>query len=311
MRNKHGGPRFLVVVVAFRSSPILENCLASLANDKAISEVVVVDNSSEVAAREVVQRLNQSDSRFVYVDPTQNLGFGRGSNRGVAEGKTGWTHVFFVNPDVRLTAPLTPLAEELDRGAAIVAGLLVSPDHAGAVNARPLVTMRRELFKALIGTRAYAMPHPTSDGRAISVEQVDGALLGMAAGTFAELGGFDERFDLYYEDVDICRRAERIGGVRLITSEYGIHDGGASFATASAKAYSLNRVSRVRYLNKTYGSGQLARFAIAAIAVTEWLARSISRQGEGARIRNAAVRLQFRELAHPGSVDLLKAEAEL
>lgn len=300
----------LVVVVAFRSSPILEGCLASLANDAAISEVVVVDNSSEIAARDVVQTITQRDRRFVYVDPAENLGFGKGSNRGVAEAHPGWTHVFFVNPDVRLTASLAPLTEELDKGAAIVAGLLVSPDHPGSVNARPLVTIRREFSKAIIGTRAYRMAQPSPDGRAVSVEQVDGALLGMSSKTFTELEGFDERFDLYYEDVDICCRAARIGDVRLVASEWGIHDGGASFATASAKAYSLNRVSRVRYLTKTYGPRPLVRFAIGAIAVAELFARSLSRQGEGSRTRNAAVRLQFRELVRPGSVDLLTAELE-
>ena len=299
------GPRILVVVVAYRSSAILGRCLAALALDEAVTEVIVVDNSSESEAARAVTELGSQDTRFTYLDPGANLGFAGGCNRGAAAAAPGWTHIVFVNPDVRLTAGLAPLTERLDSGAAVVAGLLVSPGHPDSVNARPLVTLRREFAKAVVGTRAYRIAAPPSDGEPIQVEQVDGALLAMAARTFRALDGFDERFELYYEDVDICARAAAHGGILLVPSPWGVHEGGASFATASANAYRLGRVSRVRYLRKHNGSSIAVGLAVGGIAVTEWVTRSLSRQGEGMRTRTAALRLQFRELVRPGSVRLL------
>ncbi len=297
--------RILAVVVAYRSSAILGRCLDALALDPVVTEVVVVDNSSEPAAAQAVLQLHAHDDRFTYLDPDENLGFARGCNRGAAVARPGWTHVVFVNPDVRLTAPLTPLAQQLDDGAAVAAGLLVSPGHPHSVNARPIATLRREFAKAVVGTRAYRMAPPASDGNARKVEQVDGALLAMGSTTFRALGGFDERFELYYEDVDLCARAAAHGAILLLPAPWGVHEGGASFAAASANAYRLGRVSRVRYLRKHSGSGVAVGLAIAGIAVTEWVTRTLSRQGEGMRTRSAALRLQLRELARPGSVRLL------
>ena len=50
-------------------------------------------------------------------------------------------------------------------------------------------------------------------------------------------GGFDERFELYYEDVDLCSRAEALGPIRFALTSWGTHTGGASSSGNTAAAY--------------------------------------------------------------------------
>ena len=59
------------------------------------------------------------------------------------------------------------------------------------------------------------------------------------------MSGFDERFELYFEDVDLCDRARAAGRVLLDTRAYGTHAHGASSRTVARPSYCVFRVSRV------------------------------------------------------------------
>lgn len=299
-------PKTLVVVVAYKSASILNRCLSSLVTDGGLHQIVVVDNAGEAEVASLCAEFAALGHPVTLVSPGENLGFAAGCNLGVVRASPGWSHVFFVNPDVALSRSLTELAKTLDEHPiAIVAGLLKSPDHPDNVNARPRVTPAREFRKALVGSRAYDLHLAASPGDVVPVDQVDGALLGTTASVFARLGGFDTKFELYYEDVDLCLRSQELGGCAMVATEWGVHLGGASFAV-SEKAFSLNRISRVRYLRKEISSNLYASSVAAVVACAEWIARSVTRQPEGARSRTRALMLQFKELAVAGSVHLLE-----
>ncbi|GAB3029951.1 hypothetical protein GCM10027052_02540 [Parafrigoribacterium mesophilum] len=129
--------------------------------------------------------------------------------------------------------------------------------------------------------------------------------MGMRSETYAALGGFDEQFELYYEDVDICERAQVFGGCALAPIEWGVHVGGASSATASTLSYCLGRISRLRYFRKRYGASWVTDATIGVIAAVEFLARSITAQSEGMHARLQSISQQWAEMRTPGSVNLL------
>jgi GT2 family glycosyltransferase len=295
------------VVVAYNSEALLAGCVTSIAADPRVTSIVVVDNSSSHAARNVVESLDLAQGLVTYVDPGRNLGFARGCNLG-AESTRPVSHLAFVNPDVRLTRPLSDLADHVDSsGSAVMAGLLVSPTTGVASNTRALVSWRQEFAKAVVGSRAYvgSSVQPSEEAEPRDVGQVDGALLVVAAETFEKLTGFDERFELYYEDVDLCARAHSIGRVTVVPQAWGEHVGGASSASASAVSYSLSRISRIRYFRKAYGSGASTAFGLLTLGFVEFLVRSLTRQGEGQRARRASFAQQRAELRSPGSIRLL------
>lgn len=298
-------PRVLVVVVAYNSSATLDACVGSVLRDSSVVELIVVDNSSDPESSRIVEARRVVDVRIRYLDPGTNTGFARACNLGVAAAEANWSHVFFVNPDVELAERLDLLALSGPKPLGIVAARLYSPDHPSSANIRPIATRLRELAKAIVGTRAYRVDL-AGDKPVICAAQVDGALLGMNKSTYLELGGFDERFELYYEDVDICRRANLAGVCHFVTKIWGTHVGGASSGSTRGAAYTMSRISRVRYLRKFYGDGVGTTGIAGLIAVVEFVSRSITRQAEGPEIRRRALRLQSQELRHPGTVRILQ-----
>jgi N-acetylglucosaminyl-diphospho-decaprenol L-rhamnosyltransferase len=299
-------PDIAVVVVAYRSASTLADCLTSLLADPN-ARVTVVDNSGDARTRDLCAHVAATyPDRLTYDDPGLNLGYAKACNRGLAA-LAPRDLVAIVNPDVFLGRTLSELAAlpEFRRGD-MIAGRLRSPDSESALNARPGVSIAREIGKALVGTRAYretALIVP--DGHVHEVEQLDGALLLLQAGTWQDLGGFDERFELYYEDVDLCARVRRTGRCLLANSPWGAHIGGHSFRGSNGRAFVALRVSRTRYAMKWWRPLALARSSALLIAAVEWLTRSVTRQAEGKATRALAFRRVVEELRDAGSQHVL------
>lgn len=297
-----------VVIVGFNSSATIESCIRSCLGDSAVRSVVVVDNAGQARCQQIVTEVAEADSRVTY-HASENVGFGRACNVGVGLLPSCDTLVF-LNPDVELSRPLSELATLLARTThCIVSGRLVTGGSPNQVNVRPLVSMRRELRSAVLGSvRGYALPAAAGwqPGQVVAVEQLAGALMVISTRDFRCLGGFDEQFELYYDDVDLSARARALGGSALVNEEWGVHHGGVSSATIPGLAFCVGSVSRVRYLRKAYGDRALVSLGVAAIACAELIVRSVTRRPEGHAARWRAVAMQMRELHAPGSVSVLK-----
>jgi N-acetylglucosaminyl-diphospho-decaprenol L-rhamnosyltransferase len=291
--------RTSVVIVAYRSCEELQQGLRPLLEDGSVGDIVVVDNSSDPATAELVGSLR---GRVRYLDPGANLGFARGCNLGMRRSRD--PVVTFLNPDVELVRELADLVERCAAGGPHLwaGGLTSRPADTSLSNARRAVTLGGELRRAVLGARTSveSVPLRVATRR---VAQADGAFL-MAGREFLEaLGGFDERFELYFEDVDLCDRARSAGGVVMDTRRFGDHLGRASARKAGALSYCVFRVSRIRYFAKRNGlAGALAALLVTAV---EMLVRSVTRQPEGWRVRLRALALAGREAGRPGSVRVL------
>jgi len=290
-----------VVIVCYRSSSTIAECVLSCLADPSVARVIVVDNSRDEATQRQLDEVRvDHGSRVSYVAPARNVGFAAGCNLGAAR-LPAVSHLFLVNPDVVLDRPLASLVARADEDAVILSARLLTP---GSINARRTVTPWREFLKAVFGPQIYSRGYLRDlrrSGRAIDVEQADGALLGFTSADWTRLGGLDERFELYYEDVDICRRALDIGRIDFDLSPAGRHVGGVSSGSNPRTTYIVSRVSRIRYLSKHFGTGVWRRASYRLIAVSELITRGVSRRPEGATTRRDAVRLQFREIRAPGS----------
>jgi N-acetylglucosaminyl-diphospho-decaprenol L-rhamnosyltransferase len=291
--------RTSVVVVAFRSADHLERGLPPVMADPDVGDIVVVDNSSDPRTAEVVGR---TGGRVRYIDPGENLGFARGCNLGYRS--TGDPVVTFLNPDVLLERGLGELVKAcLTDGSMVAGGGLAGGAEAGVLlNARRPATLRNELGRAVLGARASQDRRPFGTATT-PVAQVDGALLMASRAFLDELDGFDERFELYFEDVDLCSRARERGHVVMDTRRYGTHAGGASSRTVAAASYWVFRVSRVRYFAKRAGVPGAA--AAVLISALELVVRTVTRQPEGWSVRRRALLLAGRELLRPGTVRVL------
>lgn len=224
-------PDLGIVVVSYGSAELLARNLAVGGVDKADARIVVVDNFSSDGERRTIREL-AAQHDWLLVEPPANLGFGTGVNLGVLRAAQAGCRTFVaLNPDA-IADPevLTALAEavrEFPRA-------LVSPTIATSAGRRAFSGSTVSLRTGR--TRGGWIP---ADDDPEWKNWLSGACLAFSGGVFAELGGFVDDYFLYWEDVDLCRRAADLG-VDLILREdlQIIHDEGGTHRTRAADAKS-------------------------------------------------------------------------
>jgi hypothetical protein len=201
-----------VVIVGYRAYPELRQCLASLARHDPEAKVVVIDHAADPAQAAV---LTAAYPRLVYRGSPANPGFGAGVN---AAARETTDHLLLLNPDCELTAPVVqPLLAVLvaEPRAGIVGGLVRESDGRVQASARRFPDVTTGLAGRTSWLTRVWPGNPLSrrnlradagDG-VRPVDWVSGALMLIRRETFDAVGGFDERFFLYWEDADLCRRA--------------------------------------------------------------------------------------------------------
>lgn len=285
-----------VVIVAYRNGTQLENCLRALDHDPVVASVHVVDNAQQPDVCAAVRRWGRP-GRPVTCTPQPNIGFSRACNLAAARGCAA--NVALVNPDLVLTASLAGPRDLLGVRPELAATGLLRTGRDVPSNIKHGISVRRELLRLFVGSRrAYAV-RPPAGVPVWHASHADGALLVLRRSTWEQLGGLDERYELYYEDVDLTVRT---GGVAVLAMEVGTHDAGSSSAQATAAVLACLQISRLRWLRT-----QRRPLAAVLLSLLEWCARSVTGCAEGQVARNASLRLVVRELKKPGSVQVLGA----
>ena len=149
-------------------------------------------------------------------------GFGANHNAAFAAAAGGYFCV--LNPDIRMTMdPFPPLIEALADGRiGVAAPRIVSPEGRTEDSARRFPTLGTIVRKAF--TRAPRHDYEIA-GAPFHPEWVAGMFMLFRSAVYREIGGFDERYFLYYEDVDLCLRLRRQGyDVVLDPRATALHD---------------------------------------------------------------------------------------
>jgi GT2 family glycosyltransferase len=233
------------IIVNFNSGDHLARCLDSLARHVGGMpwEAIVVDNASRDGSESAGARFAPHVRLFVN---DINVGFATAVNQGARLASAA--ELLLVNPDAMLHAgTVQALRDELarhDRAAAIGPGIL-NDDGSVQGSARGDPTMLTGLFgRSTLLTRLFPRsrlaranvisPAMVADGeRSMAVDWVSGAFCLIRRDAFDRIGGFDERYFLFWEDADFCRRLRNAGyEVRYMPSVAVSHSVGASSRTA-------------------------------------------------------------------------------
>jgi GT2 family glycosyltransferase len=201
-----------ILIVGYRAYDELERCLASIARFEPAAEVIVFDNAADPA------RAGALAARFPavrYQARADNPGFAAAVNE--AARLASAPLLLILNPDTELHGPVvSPLAAALARHpSAAVAGALVRElDGSVQMTARTFPDFWTVLGGRTSWLTRVAPSNPISrrnlvaaTGETIVVDWVAGACMMVRRDVFAALNGFDDRFFLYWEDADFCRRA--------------------------------------------------------------------------------------------------------
>ena len=211
-----------VVVVSYRSAPTLDDCLVCLRSARDVVQIRVVDNGSDDASLEILQRHALADPRLRFIANPDNPGFGVACNQGAADSDAPW--LAFVNPDLRVAAD--SLQRLRMHAAAHGSEVLLGADLLGEDGVRDGAARRRDPdFAAMLRAPAAAakLDVAIDPGQAVQpVDAVSGALMLMPRALFQRLGGFDEGYRLHAEDLDLCRRARGAGATVAVANDVSV-----------------------------------------------------------------------------------------
>ena len=243
-----------ISIVSGGDADLLAACLASIpraARDITV-QIVVVDNRAGGA----LDRLTAAQGEVVWIRNTRMQGFGENHNRALL-GEADGRYLFVLNDDTELDPEcLDRLVRFLDQNPTVgCAGpRLRYPDGRIQPSAFHFPTPARVALGAVTLQRAGWVE---SGGEAIrSVDWVHGAAMMIRASAFRELGGFDQDFYMYCEDVDLCRRLRDSGYQIAFFPPAGVthHEYGSSSGVQERRIYQHAR-SRGLYTRKHHGAG--------------------------------------------------------
>lgn len=210
-----GGVTVSVVIVAYESGPALVGCVESLQADGS-ADMVVVDNGSTDGS---VVDLRRAFPQLNVVVPGRNLGYGSAANRGVAA--TSGDYVLVCNPDLTVSPGAVGLLVEAlraDDALALVGPLIRTPEGGRYPSVRQFPSLVDAAGHGLLGlfapgnrfTRSYRQTD-LEVGGVQAADWVSGACFLVKRAVFEDVGGFDEAYFMYAEDVDLCWRLGRAG----------------------------------------------------------------------------------------------------
>lgn len=269
-------PRWAAVVVNYESGDLLAACVASLRADDSAGapEIVVVDNGSADGS---VATLHAQDPHVTVIDPHDNLGYARAANLGIAA--TRAPVVAVLNPDTVIepgSAAAILAAFAADETVAVVGPRILNPDGTTYPSARTDPGPGTAAGHALLGrvrpenrfTRAYRQLDADPD-TARDVDWVSGAALWFRRSALDRVGGWDERFFMFLEDVDVCRSLTGAGGrVRYEPAARVVHVVGASRAGRPVSMSLAHHRSAYAYAKKWWtGPRRLVLPAVAGALV--------------------------------------------
>lgn len=310
-----------VVMVVYRTGPALNESIARVLADPDVAELVIVDNGSSLD-EEAVQDRAARDPRVILKRGHGNVGFARGANMGshAAHGRL----LVFLNPDAFLQPGcIRALRSGLaGRPAPCIVGARVlnidGTEQRGArrgeitpVTALLSLTRLSQRLRAFRDFEVHHESDPVSRGPE-PVPTISGACFAVSAIDFEALGGFDESYFLHVEDVDLCWRARRSGGLVLFDPEAEVIHLGSTSLKAPVVVEFWKGVGLARYFRKRADNRR--RRVIAILLTPVIIAVSVARpilRGQAFRNRSglrsselrndAARRLELRPRPKPRS----------
>lgn len=262
-------PTLDIIIVNWNTGRALQKCLISIAQCQRksfkLAQVIVVDNASTDGSANL---LAERGLPLVLLKNDRNLGFAAACNQGARHSHTDY--LLFLNPDtvlfpdsLQIAIDFLEMQENTLYG--ICGGCALHENGQPAISAARFPTLKTYVGK----TTGLSFLFPTlfpphmlgqKDCRnSRCVDQVIGAFFFLRRTLFEKLGGFDERFFLYFEEVDFSFRAKLNGSYSFLLPDLQyIHTGWVSSRQVKARRLYYFLKSRFLYTRKHYGQREAA-----------------------------------------------------
>ena len=255
-----------VVTVSYNSSGELDGFLDSVARGELAPHSYIADNDS--ADLEATKAIAEGHDATV-IAIGENRGYGGAINAAAAALPAEVEYILVSNPDVRLSADaverlVAAMGDDDTIGA--VGPRVLNIDGTPYPSARSFPSLRtgigHALFFSLWPRNPWSRRYLAHREESLEPRQVDwlsGSCVLVRRSAFDEIGGFDEGYFMYFEDVDLGYRLAKAGWRRLfLPTTSVVHSGAHSTTTESARMIRAHHDSAYRYLSRKYSAPLLA-----------------------------------------------------
>ncbi len=269
-------PRLSIIVVSWNVAELVSACLRSLPLNDPQVEVIVVDSASHDGTP---GRVAAEFPSVKLIACTDNVGYSRGNNLGFAEARG---HFWFVlNPDTVLEpGALDTLRAYLEGHPDVgcVGPALTYADGTPQSSRRRFPTLAMAIFETAwlrrFAPRGLLERYQGEDwatDRPVDVDWLVGAALLLRADAVRQVGGFDEGYFMYSEELDLCRRLKAAGWrVAHVPGAHITHHEARSSDQARRATHLRYNRSKVRYFRKHHGALQAGLLRLALQASFAW-----------------------------------------
>ncbi|OQX92967.1 MAG: hypothetical protein B6D58_00300 [candidate division Zixibacteria bacterium 4484_95] len=253
-----------VLIVTFNNAHTIIDCIDSLKRQSLKDfEILIRDNNSKDSTLDLVKQYND----VVVYSSQKNEGFAPAVN--YLSSKAKGEYLFILNPDcVCPPETLEVLYEFEQKKNGVISPLLVYPDGRFQPSARTFPDYKNILFSrrsplymlglTRVDKAGYIQPEmPTK------VQAVSATALFLAKKVFNSVGGFDERFFLYLEDIDLCLRlGARDIDIWYMPSLKIRHSLGASSSKSRVRSMYHHHISMLKYFKKHFPRNHVKNFVL-------------------------------------------------
>lgn len=251
-----------IIIVTYNQFDKVRACLSSVlaSHLNGITyEIIVVDNASPEGD---IKSLSLDFPGVKFISSPVNLGMGAGNNLGARSAAGDF--LLILNPDTELhNNAIKVMLDHLksDAQSGIIGPKLIYPDGERQTSCYQFPNLLMPFFRRTFLGRLmprYLHSYLMTDSDFDEVQKVEGWIMGsclmLRADLFRKLGGFDERFFMYFEDTDLCKRISR-SGLDVIYQPNAVvihHHGRASAKNHWLWSILTNRMARIHlasYLN--------------------------------------------------------------
>lgn len=268
-------PRLSVVTVSWKTGPHLMEAATAVLATPGVDEFIMVSHENPPEAVAALRELAARHANFILIETGENLGFAKGCNIGAvaASGEL----ILFLNPDAILAPGSAALLKQSALMTSvrpwIVGARILNPNGSeqaggrrGELTPRTAAISFLRLDRLIPGLRNLHWEGDALPEAMVKVPNVSGAAMMMRRDDFHGLGGFDERYFLHVEDIDLCRSVRAAGGDVWFEPRVQILHFGATSQSSPIKVETHKAAGFVKYFWKFY-PGPLQRLATVLLIV--------------------------------------------
>lgn len=253
-------PDISIVIVNWKVKDLLQNCINSILiyKDKYNVEIFVVDNDSGDGSVEMIKN-DYPEIKLIALD--KNIGFGSANNLAIKQARADY--IFLLNPDTEITKDFfnnifeyVKNNPEID----IIGPKIINDDGSKQASVRRNPDLFSQVLVLLKLTNVpilniflnHYFYRDFDYNKEQSVDQIMGAAMFIKRSVFNKIDAFDEKFFVWFEEVDLCKRAKQFGlNIKYFPGAYITHHGGESFSKSNIlKKQKMFNKSLLYYFSK-------------------------------------------------------------